>query len=243
MHETRGLRVGVIGLLLLAALVAGCDDQDTPSPSTVIASLPSSPCTSARLERAYLEQPNTVATPTVACGPRISGTPATTVMADSAFSFRPTVRFVGDAELTFSIVNPPSWATFDTTTGQLTGTPTAADVGTYNDILITVTSGGMIASLPSFSITVSQIATGSVTLSWTAPYTNTNGTPVTNLAGYRIVYGTSLAALTQSVTIPGQGLTNYVIDNLTPGTWYFAIASYNSDGTESALTPIVSTTI
>jgi hypothetical protein len=164
------------------------------------------------------------------------------VVADSAFSFQPTVRSGGEAVLSFSIVNLPSWATFNATTGQLTGTPTVADVGTYNDILITVTSGGMIASLPPFSITVSETVTGSVTVSWTAPDTNTNGTPMTNLAGYRIVYGTSLATLTQSVTIP-QGLTNYVIDNLTPGTWYFAVASYNSDGTESALTPIVSATI
>ena len=57
----------------------------------------------------------------------------------------------------FSIQNAPSWASFDVTTGELTGTPLNADVGTDSDIVITVTdSAGASASLPVFSITVNN---------------------------------------------------------------------------------------
>ena len=39
--------------------------------------------------------------------------------------------------------------------------------------------------------------TGSATVNWTAPTTNTDGTPLTNLAAFRVYYGTSSTSLTQ----------------------------------------------
>lgn len=242
MRDIRISRFGLAGLLLLAALASGCDGQNSDSGSASASagnsSVPQSVCATARMERA-----GRTLSPIMLCGPVISGTPATTVMVDSAFNFQPTVSGSDEPTLAFSIENKPSWANFDATTGALTGTPSAADVGSYTNILITVTNGVAIASLPAFSLTVAQTASGSVTLSWVAPETNTNGTPVTNLAGYRIYYGTSSTALTQSVTVAGPGMTNYVIDNLAPGTWYFSIASYNSNGVDSIPTAIVSVTI
>jgi hypothetical protein len=57
---------------------------------------------------------------------------------------------------------------------------------------------------------------------------------VAPLAGYRIYYGTSAAALTQSVTVSGATVTSYEITGLAPGTWYFAVAADAADGAESA---------
>lgn len=85
--------------------------------------------------------------------------------------------------------------------------------------------------------------TGTATLSWVAPTTNTNGTPVTPLSGYHIYYGTSASALTQSVEISGTATASYEITGLTSGTWYFAVAADASDGTESALSDLGSKTI
>ena len=48
-------------------------------------------------------------------------------------------------------------ASFDTSTGALTGTPDNDDVGTDSDIVITVSDGDATASLSSFSITVSNV--------------------------------------------------------------------------------------
>lgn len=90
--------------------------------------------------------------------PAISGTPATTVIVGDSYSFTPTATdadlVVGNT-LVFSINTQPSWASFDTGTGALTGNPGASDTGATSNIVITVNdNGGLSASLPAFSITV-----------------------------------------------------------------------------------------
>jgi len=91
--------------------------------------------------------------------PTISGTPATTVDEDAPYSFTPTASDAdaGDV-LTFSIVNKPSWASFDPATGALTGTPANSDVGTTTGIVISVSDdAGAEAALPSFDLEVVSI--------------------------------------------------------------------------------------
>jgi len=83
-----------------------------------------------------------------AAPPTISGTPPANVVAGQAYSFAPSASDPGGNALTFSIVNRPSWATFSTTTGQLTGTPTAANVGSYANITISVSDGTLTARCP-----------------------------------------------------------------------------------------------
>jgi len=63
------------------------------------------------------------------------------------------------------------------------------------------------------------------------------------LAGYNVRYGIDPDHLTQVIKVTNPGLTAYVVDNLSPGTWYFAITSYVSDGTESAHSAVISTKI
>jgi len=86
-------------------------------------------------------------------------------------------------------------------------------------------------------------ATGTATLDWMPPTENTDGSVLTNLAGYTVYYGTSAANLTQSVKITNPGLTAYTLSNLPSGTWYFAVTSYSSTGIESSRSGVVSTTI
>src|SRR4029077_14332328 len=86
--------------------------------------------------------------------PTISGSPATSVVAGQSYSFTPTTTDPSGRTLTFSISNKPSWATFNTATGQLSGTPAAANVGTYTNILISVSDGVSNAALPAFAIAV-----------------------------------------------------------------------------------------
>jgi hypothetical protein len=94
----------------------------------------------------------------------------------------------------------------------------------------------------SASSSVSTVST-TATLSWEAPTANTNGSALTNLAGYKIYYGGSPSKMTDSVQIKSVGVQTYVIDNLSAGTWYFAIMAVTSAGTESALSNVVSLTI
>ena len=87
--------------------------------------------------------------------PVISGTPNITVAENAAYSFIPSVNDVdvGDI-LTFSINNQPSWAAFDSGTGELSGTPSNADIASYNNILMSVSDGAISANLAAFTITV-----------------------------------------------------------------------------------------
>jgi hypothetical protein len=90
------------------------------------------------------------------------------------------------------------------------------------------------ASSSSATSAGSNPETGSATLSWDRPTQNTNGTPLIDLAGYYIRYGTSADDLTQTITVQGAAVSEYEITNLAPGTYYFAVTAYASDGSESA---------
>jgi hypothetical protein len=95
------------------------------------------------------------------------------------------------------------------------------------------------------SISTPSASDGSrtATVSWDAPTTNNNGTPLTDLAGYRIYYGSSPEELSHTVQISTVGLQTYVIDDLEAGTWYFAVRAVATNGTESTLSDIAAKTI
>jgi hypothetical protein len=184
----------------------------------------------------------TVAAPSNSA-PTISGSPPTSVSAGNAYNFQPSGRDADGDTLTYSIQNAPSWASFSTSSGRLSGTPTSANAGTYSNIVISVSDGVNRASLPSFAITVSSGATGSATLSWTAPTQNTNGSSLTDLAGYRLMYGRSSSNLDQTVQISNPSVSTYTITGLTSGTWFFAVKAYNTEGGESDASGVGSKTI
>jgi hypothetical protein len=175
--------------------------------------------------------------------PTISGVPATSVIQATAYSFRPSAADADGNPLTFSIVNKPSWATFDTTTGLLQGTPGPGDVGTTTGIAISVSDGVASASLSPFSIAVQAVATGAATLTWLPPTQNTNGSTLTNLAGFKVYWGTSPGNYSSSVGINSPGITAYVVQNLTPNTYYFVVTAITNTGVESTYSNVASKTV
>jgi hypothetical protein len=181
--------------------------------------------------------------------PQISGSPPTRATVGQPYSFTPQAidpdaQNNSDAEdLTFSIRNRPSWASFDPVLGRLFGTPNIGHVGDYSRVRISVSDGTYTESLPEFSINVEAQSSGQVTVSWAAPTQNADGSPLTDLAGFLIFFGQSGADLVQNRTVSGVGITSLVIDNLAAGTWYFQMSSYNSNNIESARTPVVSHTV
>ena len=174
--------------------------------------------------------------PTTNNPPSISGTPRTSIEAGSSYSFTPAASDPEGDALTFSVSGLPSWASFNAGTGALTGTPAASQIGSYGNIVISVSDGASSRSLPAFSINVtsSGTGTGTATLSWSAPVSNTDGTALSNLAGYRIYHGTSASAMNDVRPINSPGITTFVFDALASGTHYFAISAVNSMGIESA---------
>jgi hypothetical protein len=176
--------------------------------------------------------------------PTISGTPASSVTAGQAYTFTPSASDPDGQALTFSISNKPSWATFNTSTGRLNGTPTAANIGSTSNIVISVTDGTATTSLPAFTVTVNSAVTpGTAELTWTRPTKNEDSSTLGNLAGYKVRYGLSASSLTQVVDVAGAAVTSASIEGLSTGTWYFTIASYTSSGVESAPTGTVYVTL
>ncbi|MBN1239296.1 MAG: putative Ig domain-containing protein [Gammaproteobacteria bacterium] len=175
--------------------------------------------------------------------PLLSGTPPTTVLQGDPYDFRPSASDPDGDALTFSIQNRPSWASFSTSTGRLSGTPGAGDVGTSSNVRISVTDGQATTSLAAFDVTVQAVANGTATLSWTAPTRKTDGSPLTDLGGFRVYWGRQSGSFQNVVTVSNPGITTYVIDNLTSGTWYFATTAFDSSGLESDYSNVASKTI
>ncbi len=169
--------------------------------------------------------------------PTISGSPPTQVTAGQRYSFTPNASDPDGDRLSFSASNLPSWVTLDSGTGNVSGTPSDADVGSYRDISISVSDGTTTIRLGPFTIEVlaEGAATGAATLSWTAPTENDDGTPLTDLAGYRLYWGTTPGSYPNSVTIDNPGVTTYVVENLVSGTYEFAATAFNTAGVESRL--------
>lgn len=78
---------------------------------------------------------------------------------------------------------------------------------------------------------------GSASLSWNAVTTNIDGTPATDLAGYRVYYGeTSPVTSTNSAILSVGRTTTAEIGGLQIGkTYYFRVSSFNTSGIESPL--------
>jgi hypothetical protein len=172
--------------------------------------------------------------------PQISGTTVASLKSNETLSFKPSATDADGDQLSFQIQNKPTWATFNTITGQLSGTPTVANVGTFANIVISVSDGVATTAMPAFSISVVNAVVNTATLSWTAPSQNTDGTSLSDLAGFTVVYGTSASALNQSVRIDNATASNWSADNFPSGTYYFAVKAFTAGGSESALSGVVS---
>lgn len=179
--------------------------------------------------------------------PVISGSPSLGVTAGNAYNFVPNADDADGDNLSFSVTNLPSWASFDNATGSLTGTPQEADVGDHADVQISVTDGTEVVALSAFTISVQTATTptGDIALSWVAPSTRTDGAnlDLSEIGGYVVHLGTSSNNLQSWVDINDNTTTTHTINNLAYGTYYIAITSYDTDGNTSSFSNIVTVVV
>lgn len=162
----------------------------------------------------------------------VSGEPAPEVVVDDEYSFRPeTSGANGNPD--FSVDNLPPWANFDPRTGAITGTPRPGDEAIYRGVTITASDGSATATLGPFDIGVVTTGQYSVALAWQPPDERLDGSPLSDLDGYRIYYGRDERDLNRSVEVDNPGLTSYVVDGLAAGRWLFAMTAFDADGRES----------
>jgi hypothetical protein len=118
------------------------------------------------------------------------------------------------------------------------------DLGVGRNLEVTLTAGthtitayvedsGNLAAESSISLIV-DAPEGVATVMWTPPQENTDNTSLTDLAGFKIYYGTDANQLNQTIVIDDATITSWVIDNLSANTTYFfAVTAYNEQGIES----------
>lgn len=175
--------------------------------------------------------------------PTIGGQPELSIEAGSAYRFAPTASDTDGDALLFSIDNKPAWASFNVATGVLSGVPVNGDEGSYPGIVVRVSDGRASLALPAFAITVKPRVpaisnNGVASMAWTVPTHNTDGTVLSDLAGYWIYHGTSAGNLARLQQVTNPATTQFQATGLASGTHYFAITAYSIAGTESVLSAV-----
>lgn len=178
--------------------------------------------------------------PSVNSPPTITGSPSTIATQGEPYLFTPVATDLDRDTLTFSISILPAWASFDSTTGSLSGTPEAAHIGTTPNVTISVSDGTASASLTPFDLEVQQVPLGSATVSWDVPVTNADGSLLTDLDSYRVHYGVAPGTYSRTAIVDDATATTAPINNLEAGTWYFVVTAVDLTGNESALSAEVS---
>lgn len=236
----RSLHIGFLSLAT-SVLVAGCGPDIGTAPVQAPAKNPSQatspPPTAPTIPSApSADSPNRI--------PTVSGTPATSATVGSRYTFTPTASDADGDALVWSISDKPPAATFSTTTGALTWTPDTP--GVWSNIRVSVTdSKGASASLATFSINVqAPAASGSAALSWTSPSQYTDGSPLlaSDLTGFAIYSGTNADSLLRLAEVDGR-TNSFIVDNLAPGTHYFAVTAIAVGGAESSFSAVGQKTI
>lgn len=176
------------------------------------------------------------------------GWPLLYTLAGEPYGFSPIAIVNGPGAYLFTIQNPPPWATFDPVTGRLSGTPGIADVGQYPGIRISLFTGLGIITMPEFIINVQPpppvVPLSSVKLNWQAPDLNTDGSPLSDLAGYFIYVGSNPTDLVRYHEVNDPASLATTVARLARGrVAYFAISAYTHDGRESELSGVVAAVV
>lgn len=147
------------------------------------------------------------------------------------------VSLSGTAESNADVISV-SWSNDQGGEGEASGSE-SWETGTIPLVIgenrITITATDSAGETVSRTVTIirESAGTASVTLSWTAPTTREDGTPLTDLAGYYIRYGRMSKTYDEEIKIENPGVVTYVVEPLRPGNWYFVASAYDSSGLES----------
>jgi len=123
--------------------------------------------------------------------------------------------------------------------GGGTDSAPASNTSTSSSTSATTSSATTSSSTRSTSSSTASTTTGnsttssSVSLSWLPPTTYSDGTSLTDLAGHHIYQKLDSGSYERIHTINTAGLTEYLVEDLTPGDYTFAITAFNDAGTES----------
>lgn len=152
----------------------------------------------------------------------------------------PSITFTANVTTGNGSVTPVlTWSTTPvaqscTASGDWTGTKAASGTQTLAAITRSAT----------YNLSCTWAGQTTLTVSWVPPILNTDGSTLTDLAGFKVYYGTSSTMSSNTVKdVPGANVTSYTIASLSPATYYVVASAYNAAGVESDKSAIVSKTL
>ncbi len=231
----------LVSLFILTASLAACGDgkSEMPVGAAVANETTSTPTADAPVVSEPVSAESTAPVQTTSPvaanrAPSIAGNAIVNATVGQTYNFVPTALDSDGDRLQFAIASKPSWATFDAATGRLSGVPTSANVGSHEQIVISVTDGNTTAQLPQFTIMVAAAAPAAqnIAMSWDPPIMNADGSTLTDLNGYRILYGVQSGVYTKSVPVSA-GLTRYTLEMQSGTRYYMVMIATNKAGVES----------
>ena len=121
--------------------------------------------------------------------------------------------------------------------GGSSGSSGITDITDITDITESSESSG------SSGVSIVPKGDSTALVSWTAPTENTDSSTLTDLAGFKIYYGTFPGEYDNSITIDNVGMSSYMVEDLDASDWFFVMTAVNESGIESDYSDEVSKTI
>jgi hypothetical protein len=227
------MKVTPVAALIVAALcqvIAGCEDKEPTSSMPRLSRWQGG--TPSAIDMAMQGAAATSAAPaagvsTVPTGAQTSG-PSPSVGSTSGAAIAPPTRGVAASGIAAS-------------GGATSGTTTTSGVAAGNIATSGTTAAGAAASnTATGGTTTAGSAAGStatsgapgVTVSWQAPQHNEDGTPLIDLAGFRIRHGAKYGSYTSQINVDNPGATSHRLA-LAPGLHYVVVSAFDNEGLES----------
>ncbi len=139
----------LLALFCAALFLGGCQSTDLSAPSPLQQEPAPQNEGSGDEEQAPLPSRNRA--------PWIEGAPGAQPVVGQPFEFTPTAGDPDGDSLTFRASGLPGWASFDPSSGRISGTPATDDAGTSSEVRISVSDGAYEAFLPPFTLQIDAL--------------------------------------------------------------------------------------
>tara|TARA_R110001592_G_scaffold38315_2_gene126489 strand:- start:30962 stop:31963 length:1002 start_codon:yes stop_codon:yes gene_type:complete len=153
------------------------------------------------------------------------------------------VQATGDGEITYQwLKNGEIISGADSASYSLSAVSTN-DAAGYS-VIVSNSEGPVVSNAANLSVTVVQLAS-SIELTWDIPEAREDGSDLAlgEINGYVIAYGSDENNMSTQLTVEGASTTNTVLENLTTGTYFFSIATVDSDGVQGAYSSVIQQSI
>lgn len=155
-----------------------------------------------------------------------------------------TVQVSGDGQISYQWLKDGAVINGETSSSLTISSATLADAAVYSVVVTSSENVKVLSNAAALTVNAVQVAK-SIALSWDVPQEREDGSALESyeINGYVIAYGTDANDLSQQVTVDGGLVQEAVLENLNAGTYYFAIATVDSDGMQGAYSATIQQSI